>query len=159
MLRSSYLGLEDKMKRKVSSSSAPLEDDECKAFHKWLDERDIPHAHIPNESRSSDKYAAIRGKKLKDMGMSAGYWDYDVYLPILDVDNEVGAYELIKIEMKRAKKSLSTVSQAQKNWGSIYEKAGIIKAICYGAEEAEKFIEELYEQVNQKKLSKKPIEF
>ena len=147
------------MKRKVSSYNAPLEDDECKAFHKWLDERDIPHAHIPNESRSSDKYAAIRGKKLKDMGMSAGYWDYDVYLPVLDLDNEVGAYELIKIEMKRAKKNLSTVSKAQKDWGKIYEKTGLRCFICYGAEKAEEVVENVYLDINQKKLSKKPIAF
>lgn len=147
------------IKKKKAVASAPIEDQECKDFHNWLDERDIPHAHIPNESRSSDKYAAIRGAKLKKMGMSAGYWDYDVYIPILDIDNEVGGYELVKIEMKRAKKSLSTVSKAQKDWGKIYEKTGLRCFICYGAEKAEEAVENVYFDINQKKLSKKPIVF
>lgn len=147
------------IKKKKAVASAPIEDQECKDFHNWLDERDIPHAHIPNESRSSDKYAAIRGAKLKKMGMSAGYWDYDVYIPILDIDNEVGGYELVKIEMKRAKKSLSTVSKAQKDWGKIYEKTGLRCFICYGAEKAEEAVENVYLDINQKKLSKKPIVF
>lgn len=147
------------IKKKKAVASAPIEDQECKDFHNWLDERDIPHAHIPNESRSSDKYAAIRGAKLKKMGMSAGYWDYDVYIPILDIDNEVGGYELVKIEMKRAKKSLSTVSKAQKDWGKIYEKTGLRCFICYGAEKAEEVVENVYFDINQKKLSKKPVVF
>ena len=74
------MGMEDKMiKKKKTVASAPIEDEECKDFHNWLDARGIPHAHIPNESRSSDKYAAIRGAKLKKLGMSAGSWDYPRY--------------------------------------------------------------------------------
>lgn len=140
-------------------SECPIEDVECKNFHDWLEERDIPHEHIPNESRSGTKNALIRGKKLKSMGVSSGYWDYDIYIPVCDVDGTLGGYELIKIEMKRAKKSLSTVSAAQKKWGKIYELAGIAHYICYGAEEAEKVVEDAYERINMEKLKAKPIDF
>ena len=89
------------------------------------------------------------------MGVSSGYWDYDVYIPVLDYDGKLGAYELIKIEMKRAKKSLSKVSDDQKEWGRIYDIAGIRNFICYGAEEAIKRVEEVYETINLEKLTKK----
>ena len=137
----------------------PIEDVECQDFHKWLDDRNIPHEHIPNESRSSKKDAIIRGRKLKSLGVSAGYWDYEVYIPVMDIDGTIGGYELIKIEMKRAKKSLSKVSDDQKNWGKIYEQAGLECFICYGAAEAEKVVEEVYERINLEKLVEKPIDF
>lgn len=140
-------------------TQCPIEDVECQHFHNWLNERNVPHEHIPNESRSGKKDAYIRGRKLKSMGVSSGYWDYDVYIPVLDLDGKVGGYELIKIEMKRAKKSLSKVSPEQKWWGNIYEMSGIKCYICYGAEEAEKIVEDVYEQINCEKMSKKTIDF
>lgn len=143
----------------MAKVECPIEDIECEVFHNWLELYNIPHEHIPNESKSQTKAAIIRGAKLKRLGVSPGYWDYDVYVPILDIDGEVGGYELIKIEMKRAKKSLSTVSQAQKEWGKRYELAGIECFICYGAEEAENRVMEVYERINQQKLMRKPIDF
>lgn len=137
----------------------PIEDIECEVFHNWLDQFDIPHTHIPNESRSSKKDAVIRARKLQKMGVSSGYWDYDVYIPVMDLDGEIGGYELVKIEMKRAKKSLSAVSANQKKWGKIYDMAGIECYICYGAEAAEQVISEVYERINQEKLKRKPIDF
>lgn len=140
-------------------AETPIEDVECQMFHSWLDRMNIPHEHIPNESRSSKRDAYIRGRKLKSMGVSSGYWDYDVFVPILDIDDKIGGYELIKIEMKRAKKSLSKVSDDQKRWGKIYKMAGIEGYVCYGAEDAEKKVAEVYERINQKKLKEKPIDF
>lgn len=142
----------------IAKVKCPIEDIECEMFHRWLESYGIPHTHIPNESKSQTKAAIIRGRKLKSLGVSAGYWDYDVYIPVLDIDKEVCAYELVKIEMKRAKKSLSKVSDAQKAWGDIYERAGIAHAICYGAEEAEKTIADAYELINQQKMSKKGLD-
>ena len=137
----------------------PTEDVECQVFHNWLCVNNIPHTHIPNESRSSKKDAAIRGRKLKSLGVSRGYWDYDVYIPVIDVDDEDGAYELVKIEMKRAKKSLSKVSEAQELWGAIYEKAGIEHHICYGADEAIEKVKETFERINGKRLVRKKLDF
>ena len=139
----------------MAKVECPIEDVECQVFHNWLEFNNIPHEHIPNESRSSKRDAYIRGRKLKSMGVSSGYWDYDVYIPVLDYDGKLGAYELIKIEMKRAKKSLSKVSDDQKEWGRIYDIAGIRNFICYGAEEAIKRVEEVYETINLEKLTKK----
>lgn len=118
----------------------PLEDDECIVFHRWLELNQIPHAHIANESRSSSKNAMIRGAKLKRMGQSRGYFDYDVFIPIKGVDGTVDCYELIKIEMKRKKGG--TVSPDQKKWQQIYELTGIPARICKGADEAIAFVEE-----------------
>lgn len=143
----------------MSKIECPIEDIECEVFHNWLELYGIPHTHIPNESRSSKRDAVIRAKKLKRMGVSSGYWDYDVYIPVMDLDGEVGGYELVKIEMKRAKKSLSKVSKSQTEWGKIYDMAGITKFICYGAEEAENRIAEMYEFINHEKLKRKPIDF
>ena len=137
----------------------PIEDKECEMFHHLLERVGIRHEHIPNESRSSKKDAAIRGRKLKSMGVSKGYWDYDVYIPVLDMDDNTGAYELVKIEMKRAKKSLSTVSAEQKVWGKVYEMAGIRCKICYGADDAWKYIQEVYEDINGVQLKPKKVEF
>lgn len=143
----------------MAKIECPIEDIECEVFHNWLELYDIPHTHIPNESKSQTKAAIIRGKKLKRLGVSAGYWDYDVYVPVVDVDDTVIGFELIKIEMKRAKKSLSKVSAKQKWWGNIYDMAGIECYICYGAEAAENVISEVYERINQEKLKLKPIDF
>ena len=136
----------------MKAAEFPIEDVECQLFHRWLENVDIPHAHIPNESRSSKRDAYIRGQKLRSMGVSKGYWDYDVYIPVLDIDGKIGGYELIKIEMKRAKKSLSTVSEEQKEWGRKYDLAGIEHYICYGAEEAKEKVRCAYERINQEKL-------
>ena len=124
----------------ASTNIAPIEDDECVFFAAWLRSQGIPFAHIANESRSSSRNAMIRGAKLKRMGQSRGVWDYEIYLPVKDCDGDIGAYELIKLEMKRRKRSLSTVSPEQKQWGKIYEMAGIRTAICYGADEAIAFV-------------------
>ena len=105
----------------------PLEDDECVAFSQWLKINHIPHAHIANESRSSSKYAMIRGAKLKKMGQSKGVWDYEIFVP-----------KIIKVEMKRRKGGV--VSEEQKKCGEIYEKAGIPHKVCRGAEEAIDFV-------------------
>lgn len=143
----------------MSKTECPIEDIECEIFHNWLEERGILHTHIPNESKSQTKAAIVRGQKLKRMGVSPGYWDYDIYIPVIDIDGTVGGYELIKIEMKRAKKSLSTVSANQKKWGKVYELAGIPCYICYGSEAAQEVVEEVFEQINQEKLKQKPIDF
>ena len=122
----------------VKTNFNPLEDDECIAFSNWLKLNNIPHAHIPNESRSSSKSAIIRGAKLKKMGQSRGVWDYEVYVPIKGITGDVDCYELLKIEMKRRQGGV--VSAEQKQWGKIYELAGLPCKICKGADEAIKFV-------------------
>ena len=125
------------MERKI----IPLEDDESKAFHKYLELKSIPHCHIANESNGGSQYARIRGAKMKAMGQSKGVWDFEVFLPIKGVTGTIDSYQEIRIEMKRQKGGV--VSSEQKVWGHIYEKAGIPCQICKGCEEAIKFIEEI----------------
>jgi hypothetical protein len=143
----------------MAKVECPIEDVECEIFHNWLEQFDIPHTHIPNESKIQAKAAIVRGKKLKRLGVSPGYWDYDVYIPVLDFCGEVGGYELVKIEMRRAKKNLSKVSKSQLDWGNIYDMTGIECHICYGAEAAEQVVSEAYERINHEKLKLKPIDF
>jgi len=123
----------------------PIEDDECIEFSNWLKARGIDHTHIPNESRSSKKDAAIRARKLQKMGLSRGVWDYEVWVPIYNCDGEIDDYQLLKIEMKRQRGGGSTTTPEQRRWGKIYEKSGCCECkVCYGAAEAEKFVEEYW---------------
>lgn len=80
----------------------------------------------------------IRGAKLKAIGQSRGVYDYDVYIPLKGITEEVDCYELIKIEMKRKKGG--AVSPEQKEWAHIYELAGIPNKVCKGADEAIEFV-------------------
>lgn len=112
--------------------------EECKIFVQWLRLNNIPHAHYANESQSGSKSAMIRGAKLKAIGQSRGVFDYDIYVPIKGITGVIDCYELIKIEMKRKKGGV--VSDEQKNWLDIYEKAGIPSKICKGADEAIDFV-------------------
>lgn len=138
--------LQKARKRPNTAKKVPLEDHECIKFAAWLAKRQIPATHIPNESRSSKRDAAIRARKLKMMGVSRGVWDYEIFVPIYDIDGELATYQQIKIEMKRQRGGGSTVSKEQKDWGKIYESAGIPCKICYGADEAIAFVEEYYKE-------------
>lgn len=135
---------ENALKMRNTGNSVPIEDVECFDFVAWLDKYapDVKYAHVANESRSSKKDAAIRGRKLQRMGQKRGVWDYELFIPVYDVDGEIGDYQEIRIEMKRKRGGGSTVSQEQKDWGKIYETAGIPTRICYGADEAIEFVRE-----------------
>lgn len=121
----------------------PLEDAECIRFANWLRHKhpEIKFTHIPNESRSSSKNAIIRAKKLKAMGVERGAWDYELFIPVYDIDNEIADYQQLKIEMKRQRGGGSTTSPEQRAWGKVYETAGIPCRVCYGADDAIKFVE------------------
>jgi hypothetical protein len=130
----------------------PLEEVEAKIFHQWLWVHQIPHTHIANESNSGKRDAAIRARKMKEMGVARGVWDYEVYIPVYDCDKDLAEYQLLKIEMKRQRGGGSTVSPEQKAWGSIYNMAGIPHKICYGAQEAIDFVKEYYKETEESPL-------
>ena len=70
-------------------------------------------------------------KKLKAMGTSAGFPDMLVFLPS----------KIVFVEMKRAKKSLSRVSDEQEDWVDTINCYGYANAkVCYGSGEAIDFI-------------------
>ena len=132
------------MKTATSKMKLPLEDDECILFTRWLrnNHPEIKFTHIPNESRSHSKNAIIRAKKLKAMGVERGVWDYELFIPVYDVDGEIGDYQQLKIEMKRQRGGGSTTSPEQRAWGKIYKAAGIPCRVCYGAQDAIAFATE-----------------
>ena len=123
----------------------PLEDDEAIAFADWLRAQHIPHTHIANEIGGSTKTAKLRAIKAKRMGQTAGVWDYEIFIPILNVFGDVDAYQEVRIELKRTKGG--TTSPAQKKWGEVYELAGIPCAVCKGAENAIEFVRSVIDEI------------
>ncbi|MBE3610501.1 VRR-NUC domain-containing protein [Campylobacter californiensis] len=110
-----------------ASGAVPLEDQEVIAFATWLRIQKIPFTHVANERVASVQYK----KKLKAMGTSAGFPDMMIFLPS----------GLVCVEMKRAKKSLSRVSNEQEDWIGTINCYDYAKAkVCYGAGEAIDFI-------------------
>ncbi|MCD8213397.1 MAG: VRR-NUC domain-containing protein [Campylobacter sp.] len=107
----------------------PTEEVEQMKLVDWLRVKKIPHTHVANERMASIAFK----KKLKALGVSAGFPDMIVFLPNL----------IIFIEMKRAKKSLSRVSDNQDDWIETINFYDYAKAkVCYGAGEAIDFINE-----------------
>lgn len=133
------------MARVSKIPGVPLEDDEAVVFAGWLRAQQIPHTHIANEVGGSTKSARLRAIKAKKMGQTAGVWDYEIFVPITNIFGEVDAYQEIRVELKRIKGS--TVSEAQKRWGNIYELSGIPCAVCKGAEDAIKFVEKVKQEI------------
>ena len=76
------------------------------------------------------------------MGVERGVWDYELFIPVYDVDGEIGDYQQLKIEMKRQRGGGSTTSPEQRAWGKIYKAAGIPCRVCYGAQDAIAFTTE-----------------
>lgn len=119
----------------------PTEDEEAYVFHNFLEMKNIPHTHIANEGGYGNKQAMVRGVKAKRMGQSKGVWDYEIFIPIKGITGTVDSYQEIRIELKRQKGG--QVSSEQREWGKIYEKAGIPCRICKGAGEAIAFVKEI----------------
>lgn len=131
---------------RVSKTNVPLEDDEAVVFADWLRAMQIPHTHIANEIGGSTRVAKVRALKAKRMGQTAGVWDYEIFLPVKNIDGEVDAYQEIRVELKRQRGGV--VSEPQKQWGKVYELAGIPCAICKGAEKAIQFVQQYLNEIN-----------
>lgn len=127
-------------------SVVPLEDQEAMVFADWLNAMQIPHTHIANEIGGSTRTAKLRAMKAKRMGQTAGVWDYEIFIPVRNIFGEIDAYQEVRVELKRKKGG--TVSQAQKQWGKVYELAGIPCAVCKGAEAAIDFVESVRKGIN-----------
>lgn len=133
------------MARVSKVAGVPLEDDEAIAFADWLNGQQIPHTHIANEIGGSTRTAKVRALKAKRMGQTAGVWDYEIFIPIYNTFGEVDAYQEVRVELKRIKGS--TVSEAQKQWGKVYELSGIPCAVCKGAEKAIEFVQQVMKEI------------
>lgn len=133
------------MVRVSKKPGVPLEDDEAVVFADWLSSLQIPHTHIANEIGGSTTAAKVRALKAKRMGQSAGVWDYEIFIPIKNIYDEVDAYQEIRVELKRKKGGV--ISPAQKQWGKIYEMCGIPCAVCKGAEAAIAFVQTVIKEI------------
>ena len=133
------------MARISKVAGVPLEDDEAMVFAAWLRGQQIPFTHIANEVGGSTRSAKLRALKAKRMGQTAGVWDYEIFIPITNMFGEVDAYQEVRVELKRIKGS--TVSEAQKRWGEVYELAGIPCAVCKGAEKAIEFVQQVIKEI------------
>lgn len=105
---------------------------ECVKFHQWLKLRNIRHTHIANEGNGN----AYRGSMNKKMGVSAGFPDYIVLVPV----GKMGSLVPVAIEMKRP--TGGRVSNEQTMWLAELKVAGFKTAVCKGCAEAVAFIKE-----------------
>lgn len=109
----------------------PTEYEEQKKFVRWLRENKIPCQSSGNgfslDTQNNVQYMA----KLKATGLSVGYPDLDVF---------IGNGRTLHIEMKRIKGGV--VSDAQKKWIEWFNNNGYKAKVCYGADEAIKFVQE-----------------
>lgn len=105
----------------------PYEEQEQKAFVKWLRVQRIRHIHVANERMASVQYK----KKLKALGTYAGFPDLMIFLP----------HRILYVEMKRADKKVSKVSREQKEWIEFLNMFDEGSArVCYGSGEAINFV-------------------
>jgi len=118
----------------MAKNNTPLEDDECKAFVKWMELQGLMFNHIKNENpiRRPGMYM-----KLKAMGVRKGFPDYVVL--VSEDKSSTGNALLFFIEMKRQKGS--STSSEQKEWIRELDKVKNTGCkICKGADEAIEFI-------------------
>ena len=107
--------------------TCPLESVEAKKLTAFLYIKRLTFLHIPNERKATAKQIV----ELKKQGLQKGACDYLVFLP----------GKVLAIELKRQDKSKSKLSIEQKLFLEKLAKFDYIKAsVCYGADEAIKFI-------------------
>ena len=116
-------------------NNSPTEEQECIVLADWLRAKNVKFTHIANERKTHP----ARGKKLKDMGVSPGFPDYQIF--ITKYQSKVNRPIIIFIEMKRQKGS--TTSIVQKQWLEfINEFTDIQSFLCKGATEAINVLQE-----------------
>jgi len=133
------------LKRKSAAIKPPTEYEEQVELFAWADrmvfelpELDLLFATINGakmpygKNKSGQRFSkeAVRQKKA---GLKNGIPDLILLVARRD-------YHGLLIELKRAKKSLSVVSDEQKQWIEKLTARGYLAVICYGAEEAKKVI-------------------
>ena len=120
-------------RQQVDRAYYPKEDEESMAFSQWLRLKGLMYTYIGNDSGLPPRVAMLAAIRKKKLGLSAGFPDF-----VIVTDGGI-----LYCEMKRAKKSLSTVSPEQKTWIAVLNNCpGAEARVCYGAEEAIKFVQE-----------------
>ena len=126
--------------------NVPLETDEQIAFVQWCHLNNIIVHHSGNELGGSTAAIKARGRKMKRMGTSKGFPDLLVFVPVYGATGEADAYQMCAVEMKR--KIGGRLSQEQKEWLDILQASGVLTAVCKGAEEAIRFINNVVQEIN-----------
>lgn len=117
----------------------PTEYQEACCFVDWLElmkkaGKILDYCHVANESYGGTRADLIRGMKLKRQGRKPGVFDYEIFFP----ETPTKPACEIRVELKKLKGG--RVSPEQLYWSSIYDKCRIINGICYGADEAIRFV-------------------
>lgn len=106
----------------------PTEHEECVAFVDFLTRKGLKFSHLAQSTYTASWAAKVRNQKL---GVVAGVPDYIVITP----------HGLLFIEMKRTAGSVTR--KEQKDWiSSLNALSGVEARVCFGAEDAIKFVEE-----------------
>lgn len=115
---------------------APTEEVEQRLLAQYLDARGLLWCHVPNGGQRN----AIVGAKLKAQGVKRGCPDVLVFTPPPGKFGITGA----AIELKRSSGTKSDVTPEQRTWLEGLRKTGWSTRVCFGADEAIDYIEELY---------------
>ena len=119
------------MPSKKVKMPCPLENVEQEWVFQWAAMQTCKHPElewmyaVPNGGYRNTAEAA----HMKRQGVKAGV--PDIFLPAMR-----GGFGGLYIELKRAEKSQSSVSDNQREWLSHLERAGYKTAVCYGADDA-----------------------
>lgn len=109
------------------TKTIPTEKAEHLKLVSWLNLKHLHFNHTANERKTT----ARQGAELKRLGVKKGFPDISVYL----------GDKVLFIELKRAVRSKSKVSKEQSEWINFLNSLPYAKAkICYGADEAIKFV-------------------
>lgn len=111
-----------------STIPVPKEDEEQATLVQYLQLKGIKHFRVPSETYTTSWKQKAKNKAL---GVVKG-------VPDMFVLTNTG---LIAIEMKRASRSLSTVSPEQKDWITSLNDAGVASYVAYGAGQAIEIVE------------------
>ncbi len=107
----------------------PTEYEEQRRLVAWLREKKIPCQSSGNGFALDTGNNMYYMAKLKATGLSVGYPDLDVF---------IGNGISLHVEMKRQKGGV--VNEAQEKWVNWFNKNGYKAKVCYGAEDAKKWI-------------------
>ena len=127
-----------------------IEDQHCIAFTNWLEVQKLKFSHIGNEnglSWSNPKQAMILGAKLKRLGLRKGLPDFIIltergtlWVEMKDPKLKLKSGDPLT-EWKEGQKERGGVKFEQKEWIlALNATPSAQAAVCYGADEAVKFV-------------------
>lgn len=121
------------METSIDIDSHPTEFEEQCALVEWLEIKEVMFTSIPNSTWTSSWKQKVKNTK---SGLRKGLPDMVIYVPTHKSKNKKP--RIIFIEMKRKKGSAT--SPEQKKWMEAFWSVGIDAAICFGFDDAEKYL-------------------